>query len=243
VVIVATDQPDTVARTLAALEATSPSGTSLVVVGNRPSPAQDAALDALETAKHRLEFEVVRTTERLRPAAALNIATRRATGPVVIALDPSVEPTGDVVTPLVRALDDPSVAIAGGWGSVIHDRRRFEDAPPGDVDVLDHRLMAFRRADAAERGPLDERLRTGTYAAAWWSLVLRDAGEGDRPRRAVSLGDLPAKRHYAEERRQTGDAGDAGDAGDPGRERDLKRDFYRYLDRFGSRDDLFGRTG
>ena len=45
-------------------------------------------------------------------------ASRRAGAPVVVLLDTSVEPTGDVVTPLVRALDDPTVAVVGGWGIV-----------------------------------------------------------------------------------------------------------------------------
>jgi hypothetical protein len=39
-------------------------------------------------------------------------------GPVAIVLDTSVEPTGDIVTPLIHALDDPTVAVAGGWGIV-----------------------------------------------------------------------------------------------------------------------------
>ena len=102
-----------------------------------------------------------------------------------------------------------------------------------DVDVIDHRVMAFRRADAAERGPLDERLRTDTYAAVWWSLTLRDQGEGGRHRRAVVVSGLPAIRH---------DQDSGTEAADPARQRDLKRDFYRYLDRFGSRADLLDRT-
>ena len=54
--------------------------------------------------------------------------------------------------------------------------------------------MAFRRADAAARGPLDERFRFYRNLDIWWSLVLRDEGEGSPPRRAVavrSAGDPP----------------------------------------------------
>ena len=47
--------------------------------------------------------------------------------------------------------------------------------------------MAFRRADAAARGPLDERFRFYRNLDIWWSLVLRDEGEGEPPRRAVAL--------------------------------------------------------
>ena len=70
-------------------------------------------------------------------------------GPVVILLDTSVEPTGDIVTPLVRALDDPTVAVAGGWGIVSADLRHFEEAPAGDVDAIEGYCQAFRRADYA----------------------------------------------------------------------------------------------
>ena len=57
VIIVVTDEPDAVARAIAALETGSPAGTSMVVVGNAPSPAQDAALDDLEAAELGLETE------------------------------------------------------------------------------------------------------------------------------------------------------------------------------------------
>jgi hypothetical protein len=144
-------------------------------------------------------------------------------------MDTSVEPTGDVVTPLARALDDPAVAVAGGWGIVSGDLRTFEEAPPGDVDAVEGYLLAFRRDDYASRGPLDERFRFYRNLDIWWSLVLRDEGEGVEPRRAVVLGDLPAVRH---EHR--------GWASLPEEERtrQSKRNFYRIIDRFGSRRDL-----
>ena len=123
--------------------------------------------------------------------AATNIGIRRSTGNVVVLMDPSVEPTGDVITPLVRALDDPSVAVAGGWGLMSTDLRTFEEAAPGDVDAIEGYLLAFRRDDAADRGPLDERFRFYRNLDIWWSLVLRDQGEGETPRRAVRIADLP----------------------------------------------------
>ena len=36
--------------------------------------------------------------------------------------------------------------------------------------------MAFRRLDAAARGPVDEAFRFYRNLDIWWSLVLRDAG-------------------------------------------------------------------
>jgi hypothetical protein len=157
---------------------------------------------------------------------------RRAAGPVVVLVDTSVEPTGDVITPLVEALDDPSVGVAGGWGITSSDLRRFDAAPPGDVDAIEAYALAFRRSDVSDRGPLDEHFRFYRNLDIWWSLVLRDQGEGSAPRRAVAV-ELPAERH---EHR--------GWASLPEQERDRqsKRNFYRIIDRFGSRRDLLLAT-
>jgi Glycosyl transferase family 2 len=231
VVLVATDFPIDLDRVLAGLREHAPDGTQIVVVADDPSPEQAAQLDQLEARDPEtpgIGAEVVRTSARLGHAAALNVAIRRAAAPVVVVLDSSVEPTGDIVTPLVGALEDPSVAVAGGWGIVSPDLRRFEDAPPGDVDAIEGYAQAFRRADYAERGPLDERFRFYRNLDIWWSLVLRDGG-GDGPNRRAVAVELPAARH---EHR--------GYASVPEDERNRlsKRNFYRIIDRFGSRLDL-----
>jgi len=232
VVLVATDWPADVERALDGLRDHAPDGTDVVLVANGPSDDQDAALTELEAAvpaDRRLATEVVWTSERLGHAAALNAGVRRARASVVVLLDPSVEPTGDLVTPLVRALEDPTVAVAGPWGVRSRDLRRFEEAAPGEVDAIEAYALAFRRADYAARGPLDERFRFYRNLDLWWSLVLRDEGEGSTPRRALHVADVPAVRH---EHR-------GWESVDPAeRERLSKRNFYRILDRFGARRDL-----
>jgi hypothetical protein len=230
VVLVATDWPADVERALAGVRGTSPNGTSVVVVADDPSEEQAAALDALPDSR---DLEVVWTSERLGHAAATNVGIRRAGGPVVILMDPSVEPTGDVVTPLVGVFQDPTVAVAGGWGITSSDLRTFEDAAAGDVDAIEGYLMAFRRPDAGERGPLDERFRFYRNLDIWWSLVLRDEGEGESPRRAVAV-DVPAERH--EHRGWSS-------LPEEERTRQSKRNFYRIIDRFGSRRDLLLQRG
>jgi cysteinyl-tRNA synthetase len=227
VIAVATDWPADLERGLGALGSTSPAGVGVVVVADGPSAEQAAAFDGLAA---RPSVEVVRTTERLGQGAALNVGLRRASGEVVIVLDTSVEPSGDIVTPLVRALDDPTVGVAGGWGIVSDDLRRFTDAPPGDVTAIEGYALAFRRSDGAARGPLDERFRFYRNLDIWWSLVLRDEGEGMPPRRAVAM-ELPATRH--EHRGWTS-------LPDEERDRLSKRNFYRIIDRFGARRDLAG---
>jgi hypothetical protein len=231
VVMVATDWPEDLARALEGLRRAAPAGTSVVIVADAPSAEQAEALGGVAAldAGEALPVEVIWTSERLGHATALNIGSRRTSGPVVILLDTSVEPTGDVVTPLVGALEDPTVAVAGGWGIVSADLRKFEDAPAGDVDAIEGYLVGFRRTDFAERGPLDEHFRFYRNLDIWWSLVLRDEGEGSPPRRAAALNGLPAIRH---EHRGYASLPDAE------RDRQSKRNFYRIIDRFGWRRDL-----
>ena len=231
VVLVATDWPADLARTLAGLGEHAPEGVSVVVVADAPSDEQAAVLDGIAAGVGTggLTPEVAWTSDRLGQGAALNIGLRRAAADVAIVIDTSIEPTGDIVSPLVRALDDPTVALAGPFGIASADLRTFADAPAGDVDAIEGYCVAFRRSDYAARGPFDERFRFYRNLDIWWSLVLRDEGEGSPPRRAVAIGDLPLVRHehrgYAsllvEER-----------------DRQSKRNFYRIIDRFGSRRDL-----
>ena len=229
VILVATDWPADLERALAGLRAHGPEGLQIVVVADGPSPDQDVALEALGADV----TEVVRTSGRLGQGAAVNIGIRRAAAAVVVVLETSVEPTGDVVTPLVSALGDPTVAVAGGWGLVSEDLRRFREAPAGDVDAIEGYAIAFRREDAIARGPLDERFRFYRNLDIWWSLVLRDEGEERPARRAVAV-ELPATRH--EHRGWTS-------LPDAERDRLSKRNFYRIIDRFGWRRDLLTGRG
>lgn len=229
VVLIANDHPGDLDRAVASLRAFAPDGTSIVVVADAPDIEQAEPLGALPG-----PIETVWTSERLGHGAATNIGLRRASGPVVILLDTSIELTGDAITPLVRALDDPTVAVVGGWGITSIDLRRFEEAPAGDVDAIEGYCQAFRRSDAAAVGPLDERFAFYRNLDIWWSLTLRDTGEGETPRRAVRLDGLPLRKH--EHRGWTS-------LPDAERDRHSKRNFYRIIDRFGWRRDLLTRPG
>ncbi len=237
VVLLATDPPSDLERTLAGLRAYGPLGTQVVVVADAPTAG---IVEELERAAARPATpdghrpEMVLTSDRLGYAAATNAGVRRAAAPVVVLLDTSLEPVGDFLTPLVRVLDDPSVAVVGGWGIVSRDLRHFDDGPAGDVDAVEGYCQAFRREDYRRRGPLDERFRFYRNLDIWWSLVLRDEGERAAPRRALRIDGLPLVRH---EHRGYGSL--------PPDERDRlsKRNFYRILDRFGARRDLLISPG
>jgi hypothetical protein len=223
-ILVASDWPDDVDRAVRALGADGPDRPQIIVVADGATAEQESWLSALAAD----DVEVIRTAQRLGQAAAINAGVRRSAGAMVVLLDPSVEATGDLVAPLAAPLRDPGVGVTGGWGIVSDDLRHFEPAPTGDVDAIEGYCLAFRRVDYIERGPLDERFVFYRNLDIWWSLVLRDAGEGTPPRRATSV-ELPAIRH--EHRGWTSL---------PAEERDRlsKRNFYRIIDRFGSRRDL-----
>ena len=249
IVLVATDWPDDLARAIRALVEHSPDGTQLIVVANAPADDQLAALaalDAIDPGAPGVATEVVWTATRLGHAAALNAGIRRAVGPVVVILDTAVEPQGDLVTALVTALEDTTVAVAGPFGLVSPDLRVFE--PPAadavDVDVIEGYALAFRRSDYSARGPLDERFDFYRNLDVWWSLVLRDPYEDlpeldedaevdlsliPAPRRAVRVTSAPVTRH--ELRAWT-------ELPDDERERRSKKNFYRVLKRFATRRDL-----
>jgi hypothetical protein len=251
IIVVGADDPDPLDRTVAALRRTDPPDTQVVLVGNGPSPEVDALLQRLavvtagEAAPGRPPptdpvaldgavsgpLEVLGTSVRLGWPAAVNAGLRRATGNVVILLDPGLEPSGDIVTALESTLSDPAVGVVGAWGSVTEDLRRYQAAPPGEVDVVDGACLAFRRVDLLARGPLDERFRTRRHLDAWWSLTLRDEGDGATPRRAIRVADLPIERTEGNERPLEKAAE---------HDRAEKRDFYRLLERFRARPDLHG---
>ncbi len=252
IILVASDRPDDLARAIRQLVDHAPDGTQIVVVANAPSAAQAsglASLDAIDPGAPGVITDVVWTSARLGHAAALNVGIRRTVAPVVVVLGSEVEVAGDVVTPLVTALEDPGVAVAGPFGLVSSNLSRFDPAPDGavDVDAIDGALQAFRRADYVERGPLDERFVTAPSLDVWWSLVLRDGdadpglgadpgGDADTPpvhRRAVVVSDLPVRRI---EPPVTGGDTDAA-------ARSARRNQYRVLKRFAARRDLLVTHG
>jgi len=220
-IVLASEDPARLQRSLEAIDATGPAGVDVVLV-----------VDGLEIAA-TTDHEVVRTSAPLGHGAALNIGLRRARAEVVVVIDASIVPSGDIVTPMVEALRDPGVAVVGAVGLVSADLRRFDEVAastaPIDVAAIQGDLMAFRRADAAARGPIDEGFRSAGFLDVWLSLVLRDEGEGRTPRRAVALPGLPFER---------ADGAPGRPAGAAARERRTRRNFYRVLDAYRTRPDL-----
>ncbi|HYW89760.1 MAG TPA: hypothetical protein VFB50_18445, partial [Chloroflexota bacterium] len=133
--------------------------------------------------------------------------------------------------PLLEVLADPSVGAVGPYGLLTTDMRHFreldDEPPPGqprDVDALQNYLLAFRRADLARVGPLDEHYRFYRILDLDLSYTIRD-----RVGRVVSLGHLPLVRH----RHALWEALSEGD-----REERSRKNFGRFLKRWDHRHDL-----
>ena len=122
------------------------------------------------------DVEVVSLEAGTGWAAARNAGLRRSRGTTILALDGSVEATGDVLSPLEAALADPTVGVCGPFGIVTEDLREFREAPaPGDCDAIEGYLMAFRRSTLQLAGGFDERFRWYRSADIEWCFRVRDA--------------------------------------------------------------------
>ncbi|MBI2763455.1 MAG: glycosyltransferase [Chloroflexi bacterium] len=231
VLIVATDAPASAGRSISGASAQLGAEDQLLVLLDGPNPGLESELGILPT-----DVEVIRTATPLGAAAAINIGLRRAVGEVVILLDPELEPVGDFITPLVSALSDADVAVAGARGRRTPDLRAIEDVrDPGDATTIARGVLAFRRADGISAAPIDEGLVSGRHVDSWWSLTLR-AGTGvvagDPVRRAVVIGGLPV---------QPIDGFDVPAQEAPDATRQARRNFYRVFKKFRDRPDLLGR--
>ena len=138
-------------------------------------------------------------------------------------MDGSVEPAGDLLTPLAEALADPACGIAGPFGIVTDDLREFHESQGPEVDAIEGYLMAFRREILQTAGFFDEKFKFYRTADIEYSFRVKDLGLSAR------VVPLPLERH---EHRMW--------ANTPEQERAKlsKRNFYRFLDRWRGRTDL-----
>ena len=156
--------------------------------------------------------------------AAANASLSRATGRIVVVMDPSIEAVGDMFGPLERALADREVGIAGPFGIVTHDLREFDEAPgPGPCDAIEGYCMAMRRDVVASVEGFDEKFRWYRTADIELSFRIKDRGL------RTDVVPVPVIKHAHRMWFET----------DPAeRARWSKRNFYRFLDRWRDRWDL-----
>jgi GT2 family glycosyltransferase len=192
-----------------------------LVIDNSGDPGIASWLDSRVAERLR----VVRLDPPLGFGTAVNAGIDAAAGEACVLFDQSVELNGDAITPLLTALDDPSVVVAGPFGVRAKDTlKEFEEGAGPAVDAIEGYCMAFRRADALAAGGFDPKFRFYRIADIEFSFRLRDRGG-----RAVVVSDLPVLKH---EHRLW-------EATEPAqRDRLSRRNLYRFLDRWRDRTDL-----
>ncbi len=200
----------------------------VVIVDNGSSDDTGPWLDALAADDRRVQ--VVHADHFLGAAAARNVTLRLARGRWVLWLDASVRLQGPLVPALERAFADPTVGMVGRWGLRTADLRHFHEVEEaGEVDALEGYLMVLPRALLPQVMPLDEKFRFYRHLDLDLSLRIRALG-----RRLLCDPSMPASRtlHWEWERTAPED-----------RERLSKRNFYRFLRRWGHRFDLLVSGG
>jgi GT2 family glycosyltransferase len=159
-------------------------------------------------------------------AQAANRALAAAAGAVVVLFDPGVELRGDVAGPLLHALEQPDVVIAGAFGVRAHGHiGHFHSHEGPDVDALEGYVLAFRRRQALDAGGFDSRFRFYRLADFELCFRLRDRLGG----RAVVVPGLPVERHE----HRLWEALDEEE-----RQRLSRRNYYRLTELWGKREDL-----
>jgi GT2 family glycosyltransferase len=144
----------------------------------------------------------------------------------VVVLGNHIEVTGDIFTPIEQALRDPEVGLVGGWGVRSGDLRNFESSTGPEVDAVEAYLLAFRRAEIDRVGLFDEKFRFYRHIDLEFSLRFSDRGMKN-----IVVPEIRANTREHEHRLWYHTPPDE-------RERKSKRNFYRFLHRWGDRRDL-----
>jgi len=164
------------------------------------------------------------TSRPLGEAEARNIGLKQSRGTYVLLLDSSAELIGDVLTPLAQVLADSSVGITGFRGLRTEDLRHFEESTALEVEAIDGSCMAFRRKLLKKVGLFDQRYRFPYYMDIDFNFAVRNSGT-----QAIVTPGLPMIYHPQVQDIRLPDSE---------RIRLTKRNFYRFLEKWGHRDDL-----
>lgn len=224
--LLAWDNADEIERGVAAiLRHAPPAPYEIVLVDNGSSDGTAEVVQRLAK-EHPTIIRPLWIDHWVGEGAGRNAGLMISTGRLIILLGNHIEVNGDIFTPIAQALSDPEVGVCGGWGITSGDLRNFESAAGPDVDVVEAYLMAFRRSDLNRVGLLDEKYRFYRHVDLDFSLRFSDRGQ-----RLIILPEVKARTIEHEHRLWYGTPPDE-------RERKSKRNFYRFLHRWGDRRDL-----
>lgn len=194
----------------------------LILVDNASQDDLDVWAEAFRQRDTRVH--VLRTTRKMGMAEARNIGLSQSRGRYILLLDTNLEVTGDIFTPLAQTLSATDIGLTGLRGLRTTDLRHFEESQEPEVEAVDSMCMAFQRALLQQAGLFDDRYRVPNYMDIDFSFAIRDSGV-----QAVLTPDLPLISHPTTQLVAQSTSEEA---------RLNKRNFYRFLEKWGDRDDL-----
>lgn len=193
----------------------------IILVDNASQDEVNLWAENLKRKEPRLR--ILRTTRTMGVAEARNVGLKQSRGRYILLLDANMELTGDIFTALEQTLDDDQVGLTGIRGLRTYDLRHFEESREPEVEAIDGTCMAFKRKLLKQCGLFDEGYRFPQYMDIDFSFAIRDTGAT-----SILTPRLPVISHPAT----------FSHIADSERVRLTKRNFYRFLQKWGDREDL-----
>ena len=222
ILVVSRDHAEDLERAVRSVLRVMPQLAEVVVLDN--GSADDAAERLAHLVKRERRVRAVFADRALGEGAAREALRLNARGVNQLHLDPSVELSDDLFALLEPVLAEDGTGLAGPWGLVSDDLRSFTEATDREVDAVQGYCLAARSDTLARLGGFDPRYRFYRNLDLALSFAAREAGL-----RNISVGSGLVRRH----------AHRAWEAlPDVERERRSRKNFDRFLKRFGDRRDL-----
>ena len=171
-------------------------------------------------------IRVIHTDHTLGEGAAKNIVLKQSRGNTVVLVDTSTEISGDLFGPIERILEDDSIGVVGPFGLRTDDLHHFHEGEgeSGDMDAMQAYCFAFRRSRLRDVSVMRESFRFYRNLDLDYSFHFKDKGY-----RIFADTNLPVTLH---EHRVWSDLAE-------GERDDLsKKNYRRFLDKWGHRTDL-----
>jgi cellulose synthase/poly-beta-1,6-N-acetylglucosamine synthase-like glycosyltransferase len=192
----------------------------LFILDNASNNGFDLWAEALR--QRESHVHLLHTTRKMGDAEAYNMGMKQSRGRFILILDAQSQVNGDILGPLANSLSDEHVGLTGPRGLRSDDLRHFEMSEENEVEAIELSCMAFKRELLTKTGLFDEGYRNPYFMDIDFSFALRDYGV-----QAVRTPDMPLVQ--AEAARTTSEREYA---------RVQRRNFYRFLQKWGSREDM-----
>lgn len=195
------------------------------------SGSTDGTGEMLEKMQQEHEnLRVIHCDHVIGDAASKNIGIKQSLGKYIIIVDGSAEIVGEVLGSVSQQLSDPTVGIFGPYGLTTDDMQHFhEEVEQGEADAMQAYCMSFRREAVNTVGLMREVFRFYRNLDIDYCFQFKDKGY-----RVVADSSLPLVRH--EHRQWT-------ELDDNQRDELSRKNFGRFLKRWGNRPDLLITSG